>query len=251
MTESQFLLLKLTLGGLATVGLFSVLYRENKFYRFFEHVFLGLAAGWSIVVLWQEVLRPQWWDNMMGIRPDQAAGEAGRPGFYLYAMVPAIGLLGYLVFSKRHNWMSRIPIGILLGHAAGQAFEAFQRRYMPQIADSMRPIFPTTFESWATPTTAGLTPEQVAELQVKVFPSEAINNLVFIITLIAVLSYFIFSVDFKSKFMKGLTTSGRWLMMIGFGAIFGSTVMMRFTLLIDRMYFVFVEWLKQGLFGMS
>jgi hypothetical protein len=29
--------------------------------------------------------------------------------------------------------------------------------------------------------------------------------------------------------------------MIGFGAIFGSTVMMRFTLLIDRMYFIFIE----------
>ena len=36
--------------------------------------------------------------------------------------------------------------------------------------------------------------------------------------------------------------------MIGFGAIFGNTVMTRFTLLIDRMYFVWIEWLIQGIF---
>ena len=42
--------------------------------------------------------------------------------------------------------------------------------------------------------------------------------------------------------------AGRWLLMIGFGAIFGNTVMTRFTLLIDRMYFVWIEWLIQGIF---
>ena len=36
---------KLTLGVVATIGLYSVLYRENKFYRFWEHVFLGLAGA--------------------------------------------------------------------------------------------------------------------------------------------------------------------------------------------------------------
>jgi hypothetical protein len=35
--------------------------------------------------------------------------------------------------------------------------------------------------------------------------------------------------------------------MIGFGAIFGSTVMMRFSLLIDRMYFIWIEFLRDGL----
>jgi hypothetical protein len=35
--------------------------------------------------------------------------------------------------------------------------------------------------------------------------------------------------------------------MIGFGAIFGSTVMMRFTLLIDRMYFIWIEFFRDGL----
>ena len=75
------------------------------------------------------------------------------------------------------------------------------------------------------------------------------SNIIFVLTLLSVLSYFLFSFDIKSKVLRNTTTLGRWLLMIGFGAIFGSTVMMRFTLLIDRMYFVFIEWLMQGLLG--
>ena len=45
--------MKLTAGVIATIGLYSVLYKENKFYRFFEHLFLGLASGWALVALWK------------------------------------------------------------------------------------------------------------------------------------------------------------------------------------------------------
>ena len=52
MTESTYTFIKLTVGVLATFGLYSVLYRENKFYRFWEHVYLGVAGGWALVALW-------------------------------------------------------------------------------------------------------------------------------------------------------------------------------------------------------
>lgn len=39
---------KLTVGVIATLGLYSILYRETKFYRLFEHIFLG----WRPVGLW-------------------------------------------------------------------------------------------------------------------------------------------------------------------------------------------------------
>ena len=47
-------------GVFVTVGLFSVLYKENKFYRFCEHLFLGLAAGWAAVAVWTESERTRW-----------------------------------------------------------------------------------------------------------------------------------------------------------------------------------------------
>lgn len=233
--------LKLTMGVLATVGLYSILYRENKFYRFWEHVFLGLAAGWAMVALWTETLYENWWLKITG-----RLGEGGapdQPGYWLWILLLPLGLMGYFVVSKKHSWVSRIPIGIIIGLWSGQQIEVWWRRYGPQMLNSMKPVIPTTWERMTVP---GTLPEGAID---HVYPTEALSNLVFVCTLIAVMSYFIFSVDFRHSMTRRLATSGRYLLMIGFGAIFGSTVMMRFTLLIDRMYFVWIEWLMQGMLG--
>ena len=239
-------LLKLTLGVIATIGLYSVLYKENKFYRFFEHMFLGLAAGYTVVSLWTETLKSTWWDKMVGVSTE--AGKPETPGYWAWVLLLPIGLMGYFVFSKKHNWMSRIPIGIILGLWAGQQPSAWWNRYGSQMESTMRPLFPTT-SGLFKPGTTGLAPAEVTRIDSQVYWSQAITNLIFVFTVLAVLSYFLFSFDIKSRFLRNTTTLGRWLLMIGFGAIFGSTVMMRFTLLIDRMYFVWIEWLKNAVLG--
>lgn len=241
--------IKLAIGVLATIGLYSVLFRENKFYRFFEHIFLGLASGWALVVLWTETLKEKWWDKVVGSAAE-GAGDISQPGYWAFVLLIPIGLMGYFVFSKKHNWLSRIPIGIILGLWSGQQIQVWFNRYGPQMRDSMKPILPTSTDSFFTPGTDTLTdPAQIAQINAQVYPSEALTNIVYVFTLLCVLSYFLFSFEIKSKALKVMTTSGRWLLMIGFGAIFGSTVMMRFTLLIDRMYFIWIEFLKQGLLG--
>lgn len=240
--------IKLAIGVLATIGLYSVLFRENKFYRFFEHIFLGLASGWALVVLWTETLKEKWWDKVVG--SSAANGDPSQAGYWAFVLLIPIGIMGYFVFSKKHNWLSRIPIGIILGLWSGQQIQVWFNRYGPQMRDSMKPILPTSTDSFFTPGTNNLTdPAQIAQINAQVYPSEALTNLVYVFTLLCVLSYFLFSFEIKSKALKVMTTSGRWLLMIGFGAIFGSTVMMRFTLLIDRMYFIWIEFLKQGILG--
>ncbi len=239
--------LKLTCGVLATVGLYTVLYRENKFYRFWEHLFLGLASGWMMVALWTDTLKQTWWDNMVGRVSDTDPSKVEALGYWPYAFLLPVGLLGYTVFSKKYNWMSRIPIGIIIGLWSGQQFSAWMNRYIPQIQASAQPLWPTTTESFGKPSIIGITPERLAEINKNVYPSQAIVNLIALITVLSVLSYFLFSIDFKSKFMQGSTKLGRYLLMVGFGAIFGSTVMMRFSLLIDRMYFIWIEWLQNAI----
>lgn len=238
--------IKMTFGVLATLGLYSVLYRENKFYRFWEHVFLGLAAGWALVALWTETLKANWWDKMVGRAAE--AGDVGSPGFWAWILLLPIGILGYFVFSKKHAWMARIPIGIIIGLWSGQQFNAWLNRFWPQINASMLPIFPTTTESFFVPymDPALTTPEARALVATNIYPSQAIGNLIAVITILSVLTYFLFSFELKNKFMRGTTKLGRYLLMIGFGAIFGSTVMMRFSLLIDRMYFIWIEWLQNS-----
>ena len=57
---------KLLLAAIGTVAIFSLVFRENKLYRLFEHLFLGLATGYSLATTWTQVLRGKWWDPMIG-----------------------------------------------------------------------------------------------------------------------------------------------------------------------------------------
>lgn len=244
MNDSGFMLIKMTCTAIATIGLYTVLYKENKFYRFWEHVFVGLAAGYGVVSIWTETLKSTWWDKLVGA--PAADGSPATNGYWMYIVLLPIGLMGYAVFSKKHNWISRIPIGIILGMYAGQQFQAWQNRYIPQINGTMRPILPTA--GFFKPDTTGMDPASLALVKSNIYGSQALSNFVFVFTVLAVLSYFLFSFDVKNRLIKNASTSGRWLLMIGFGSIFGTTVMMRFTLLIDRMYFIFVEYLQQAVF---
>jgi hypothetical protein len=252
----SFTLAKLIVGVIATIGLYTVLYKENKFYRFWEHVFLGLAAGWACVALWTETLKPNWWDKMTGRIPEGVLGAAdfkpGVEGFWLWAILLPIGAMGYMIFSKKHAWMARIPVGVILGLWSGQQIQVWWERFGPQIKASIVPIVPTSWSSFSKPYVApGTDPatlEQIATVNGTVYPSQAIGNIIATITVLSVLSYFLFSIDVKSKVLQLSTKTGRYLLMVGFGAIFGSTVMMRFSLLIDRMYFIFIETLRDGIF---
>ena len=232
---------KLTLGVIATIGLYSVLYKETKFYRFFEHLFLGLAAGFTLVALWKETLKPLWWDKMTG-SVDELTHRPEVAGYWVYAFLLPIGLMGYLVFTKKHNWMSRIPIGVILGFWSGQQVQIWWNKWGAGIYASMQPVWPTATDSFTKPVATSATS---AAINANIYPSQALSNLIFVVTILSALSYFFFSFEMKNKLLKGSNTLGRWLLMVGFGAIFGSTVMARFALEIDRMSYVFVEWVHQ------
>ena len=238
-------LIKLGLGSLVTIGLYSILYKENKFYRYCEHVYIGLAVGYTMVITWSDVLHDLWWSRMLG--EAATATHPAKGGHWAWMLLLPVGLLGYTVFNRKYNWMSRIPIGMIIGFAAGQNIQLWFNQYGPQISNSIRPIFPTTSQFFQ-PDLSKLSPTQVEQVKSVVYGSQALTNLLFVLTIISVLTYFLFSFEVKSKTLKSVSLVGRWLLMVGFGAIFGSTVSMRFTLVIDRMYLVFVEFLQQGLY---
>jgi hypothetical protein len=237
----DYLTLKMGVASVLTFGLYSILYRENKMYRLCEHIFLGLASGWSLVALWTETLKSTWWDKMVG--SVAANGSGAQMGYWMYAILLPIGLMAYLVFSKKHNWISRIPIGIIIGLYSGQQFQAWQNRYIDQISSTIKPILPTT-ATFSRPSPKGLSADALHAANANVYISDAISNLIFVLTVVCVLSYFLFSFETKNQVLARMSLSGRWLLMIGFGAIFGSTVMMRFALLIDRMAYVFDDFLR-------
>ncbi|MCX7799870.1 MAG: PQQ-like beta-propeller repeat protein [Fimbriimonadales bacterium] len=70
------------------------------------------------------------------------------------------------------------------------------------------------------------------------------DNWVFVVTLVCVMSYFFFSFRSEPRAVTGVRRMGRWLLMLGFGAFFGNTVMSRMSFLLDRLMFLVDEWIK-------
>jgi len=74
--------------------------------------------------------------------------------------------------------------------------------------------------------------------------SFVLNNALFLAIVVSVLVYFLFAFEQRNRAVRGTAQFGRWVLMFSFGAIFGSTIMTRMALLIDRMYFLFHDWLR-------
>ncbi|MDP2859583.1 MAG: hypothetical protein Q8P50_16645 [Bacillota bacterium] len=92
--------------SLLTIAAFSYLYKENEFYRAMEHLYVGVAAGYTMVMGYQNVINKAW-------DPFIKKGQVS-------AIVPAlIGLLFFAPFvAKRYGWLRRYPIAVVVGIGA-------------------------------------------------------------------------------------------------------------------------------------
>jgi hypothetical protein len=231
----DFALITSITAGISTIAIFSFLIKENPFYRFFEHIFIGIATGLGLIqgiryFLWPQILNP-----MLGLDinvfPDGTLSKVYDPNYILYVIPMLFGLLYYFIYSQRYGWLAKLVIGFSLGASAGLTFKGFFAEMLPQLASSFKPL--------------------VVKSQGAVVWGESISNVVFIFTLLAVMYYFFFSIKSDTKVERGFSSSGRWLMMVCFGSFFGSTVMARLALLVERLQFLYIDWVKslKVLFG--
>lgn len=217
MDLQQFLPLSLEranvwIGVLCTLAIYSLLYRENPVYRFFEHMYIGLAAGYSLGPLGVDILYRYW------ITPIWVQGQ------WAWAFLVPFGMYLYFIYSERYGWVSRLVIGALVGTSAGLFFQEFASRYVVQLSSTLsRPLWMSS-----------------ANPDVSLFG--VLTNWIFILILASVLVYFTFSYPQKGV-VKHIATAGRWFLMIGLGAIFGNTVMARMALLIGRIHYLLSDWL--------
>ena len=69
--------IRLWMGGLLTLMIFSFLYKDNPFYKFAEHLFVGVSAAYAMVVAFWSTL----WVNALGaVIPQIQAWTATDPG---------------------------------------------------------------------------------------------------------------------------------------------------------------------------
>lgn len=112
----------MTLTALFTLALYSFLYRDNPVYRFAEHVFAGLSAGYYAGLIFQSVIVQQLWLPLIG-------GQ-------VWLIFPA--LLGALMFSRltpRYAWVSRVAIAFVIGANSGiLIMQQLHGLVLPQVA---------------------------------------------------------------------------------------------------------------------
>ena len=181
-------------GALSTLALYSVLYRENPVYRFAEHVFLGLATGYGLYVVWDEILFKLWFTPLF------------TQHYWAWILALVAGLMYYTVYSKRFSWMSRLVMVTMMGLAAGLSFREFFGQYVPQIGASFKPLV-----------VLSKTPAGALDPAASAFGT--FTNILFVVCLLSVMTYFFFAFEQRNKAVQGTARLGRWLMMIAFGAM--------------------------------
>ena len=219
------------LAALLTLFILSFLYKDNPLYKFAEHLFVGVSAGYYIVLNFWTVVIPNLYDPLMraftGRDPvtNQAVQQVGGAfaaslGDYRgWLLLPA--LLGVLLFTRmvsKIEWVSRWSLAMIMGVFAGLKTTGFaQGDLVAQVQGSLQPLWGSDF--WTS-----------------------VNAILFTIGLLTSLLFFFFSREHKGGLGIAART-GIVFLMVSFGAGYGYTVMSRLSLLIGRFQFLLEDWL--------
>ena len=199
-------------GAFLTLGIFSILWKENPIYRFCEHAFVGSTAAYTIVVAFSGTIKPGIQVNMV------------QNGNWWEIIAIVLGMLIYFQPFPKYRWISRIPVAVWIGFSAG--FALTMRTVMPMLVSVRATMLPLVVIKNGT---------------FDLFSS--FNNIVFVLAVTMTMLYFFFSVE-KLSTLPGVLKVARWVMMLSFGVGFGNTVMGRITLVLGRFNFLFRDWLQ-------
>lgn len=187
-------------GLFLTIAIYSYqLYKETPLYRLAEHIYLGIAFAIVGITAVETTMK--------------VAVNPLMDGKLVYLIPIALGFMMYTIFSDKYRWMSRYSVGTLVGVSLGVRVVALLvPRLLNQVIATITP--PTTHAAidWL--------------------------NFVFVsIGTICALSYFLLTHEHEKQ-LKIPTQIGRWLIMIGLGAMFGNTVLFRMAMLSGRVEYI-------------
>lgn len=201
-------ILGLWIAAALTLCIYSFLYKDNPFFKFAEHLFVGASAGYLLTITFHDNFIPYIYDPIKSIFTE------GKY-FELQILIPtALGLMMFAQFTPKYGWIVRLPFAFMMGYYAGASISPnIQADIYEQIKGTAAPF-------------GSLDSAPVI-----------INSVIILVGVICTLIYFFFSKEHKGV-IGGFSEVGIIFLMIGFGAAFGYTVMSRISLLIGRVDFL-------------
>jgi hypothetical protein len=206
--------------ALLTLCIFSFLYRDNPLYKFAEHLFVGVSAGYYIVLNFWTVIVTNLYDPLRTMFVQHQAPLAAQLGDYrAWLFIP--GVFGVLLFTRlfgRIGWLSRWALAVIIGTYAGLKTTGFaQGDLVAQAQATLKPLWTGNVAT-------------------------SLSAIVFTVGVITSLLFFFFSREHKGV-LGAASRLGVWFLMVSFGAGYGYTVMSRISLLIGRFQFLLYDWL--------
>lgn len=201
-----------------TLAIYTFLYKDNPIFKFAEHVFVGASNGYLLWQAWDQTVKPNlvmplWYATRAAVG---SPAHDPEPNESLILIVPALlCLFLFLRFVPRLAWLSRWTFAFYVGAAAGSNIP------LQAVADLFKPL---SFH---------LQNGIIAREDGSISWLGSFNLLMTLVGVIAVLVYFLFSIEHKGP-VRQVTRVGVLFLMVGFGASFGYTVMARQSLLIGK-----------------
>lgn len=187
-----------TLGVILTLCIFSFLIKDNPFYKFAERLVAGVAAGYWTMLIYWTLFHDKVIDTLF----------SGRLWYTTAYMIPILlGIGMWMRFSKKYSWISRYSIAFYIGISTGVSVPVYMYTY----------IF--------------------KQMSATIIPFNTVTNILVVIGVLCALFYFFFSKAHTGAF--GVASRiGIYILMVGFGAGFGLTVMGRVALLVQRIIYM-------------
>lgn len=216
-----------------TLAVFSFLYRDNPIYKFAEAVFVGVSAGyWMVIAFWTVII-----PNLLGkIWPGWIQSWA-MPGistvrdenWWMFLIPLVLGMMLLWRLSPKGAWIARWPLAFIIGSTAGIRLVGFlQADFLSQIRNTIKPLVVVPDAAQAV---ASVSPFWLS-----------VQNVLLVISVLSAIVYFFFSIEHVGV-VAHVSRFGVWVLMVTFGAAFGYTVMGRIALLAIRFEFLFDDWL--------
>ncbi len=214
--------------AILTLFALSFLYGDNPFYRFCEHVLVGVtAAYWMVMGFWRTIV-PKLLANVVPEIPVYLFRmDTNLNVSFLHRLVYCIPLLlGVLLLLRLHprgRSLSAWTLAFIIGTTAGLRLVGhLGADIMAQIHNSIEPLV------------------TVAEGGFDL--GSSVDAVLITGGVICCLFYFVFSRR-EDGAIGQISKAGLWILMVTFGAGFGFTVMGRIALLVGRMEFLLRDWL--------